>query len=81
MLAPSATSLTPALTSASASASSTSFWVAQGSAMSNLASMPHGRLPATYSPPAISPHRVSARYKKVYMVKSTCKPLVYDTRR
>ena len=50
MLAPSATSLTPALTSRSASAFSTSFWVAHGSAMSNLVGTSHGLLPATNLP-------------------------------
>ena len=50
MLAPSATSFTPAFTSFSASASSISFCVAQGSAISNLASTPHGRSPSVNLP-------------------------------
>ncbi len=52
MLAPSATSFTPAFTSFSASPSSISFWVAQGRAMSNLVSCPHGRSSFTNLPAA-----------------------------
>ena len=47
MFAPSATQMQPFFTSVSASSPLTSFWVAQGRAMSHLT--PHGRLPSWYS--------------------------------
>ena len=50
MLAPSATSLQPALTSRLASSSSISFCVAHGSAMSYLHSTPHGLAPSKNLP-------------------------------